>query len=407
MEKQSDLNLDAMQCKFDLAGKLWLQLNQADWQEAAFVLQAQKDNLAIKKALAKVKVVWVPTEQVTLMSQFVPGKRKQDWLTALPYSLEESLAEPVENLHFVVLNRDSAGLVSVAIISKVRMQHWVEQLQMMGLGHVQLVADCFQLPTSHNHTQNAAYKTDEASEDAIPVWSVFHETDQRSLVRTGEYSGFAGSPDWYQQLLQLQTQLQGEIQTQPIPALSATCQSNAVNRNPCQIFNLRTGVYQPRSQQAGLLNLWMWPSVLLGLFLVVYLVGLSVQTQKMQSQAQAYQTQTEALFKQRFPEVKRIINIRTQAKTAFQKNANSAEQGLGPSQLITFVEPLFKKYPTIQIKQLDWKDRSAQLAITLQAPQVSALQNLAKEIKAIQPSELKVKNVSQTVAEGVLYVDAK
>jgi|GEM_PF-2310164 len=399
MEKQSDLTLDAMQCKFDLAGKLWLQLNHAQWQEAAFVLQAQADNSAIKKALAKVKVVWVPTEQVTLMSQFVPGKRKQDWMTALPYSLEESLAEPVESLHFVALNRDSAGLVSVAIISKTRMQHWVEQLQMMGLGQVQLVADCFQLPTE----QSSAQPNDE---DATPVWSVFNEA-QRCLVRTGPFSGFAGSPDWYQQLLQLQTQLQGEIQTQSITALSATCQSGTVNRNPCQLFNLRTGIYQPRSQQAGLLSLWLWPSALLGVLMVVYLLGLGVQTQKITMQAQAYQDQTEALFKQRFPDVKRIINIRTQAKTAFQKNANSAEQGSGPSQLITLVEPLFKKYPSIKIQQLDWRDRSAQLAITVQAPQVSALQGLAKEVKALQSSELKVKNVSQTVAEGVLYVDAK
>ena len=163
MEKQSELNLDAMQCKFDLAGKLWLQLNHTEWQEAAFVLQAQADDSAIKKALAKVKVVWVPTEQVTLMSQFVPGKRKQDWMTALPYSLEESLAEPVENLHFVALNRDSTGLASVAVISKVRMQQWVEQLQMMGLGHVQLVADCFQLPVYKYNTQGIQTRCDGCS----------------------------------------------------------------------------------------------------------------------------------------------------------------------------------------------------------------------------------------------------
>lgn len=408
MEKQSELNLDAMQCKFDLAGKLWLQLNQSEWQEAAFVLQAQADDSAIKKALAKVRVVWVPTEQVTLMSQFVPGKRKQDWMTALPYSLEESLAEPVENLHFVALNRDSAGLVSVAVISKVRMQQWVEQLQVMGLGHVQLVADCFQLPVYKNATHETPAQSEAASSEAEQVgWSVFTESDQRCLVRTGDFSGFAGSPDWYEQLLQMQTQLLGDIQTNAIQTLPETCQTTSLNRNPCQLFNLRTGIYQPRSQQAGLLSLWVWPSVLLAVLAVVYLFGLSLQTQTMQAQAQVYQTQTEALFKQRFPDVKRIINIRTQAKTEFQKNANSATQGVGPSQLIGLVEPLFKKYPTIKIQQLNWKARSAQLAITVQAPQVSALQNLAKEINAIQPSELKVKNVSQTVAEGVLYVDAK
>ncbi|MEA3405621.1 MAG: type II secretion system protein GspL, partial [Pseudomonadota bacterium] len=155
MDKQSELQIDAMQCKFDLAGKLWLKLNNADWQEAAFVLQSQSDESAIKKAMTKVKVVWVPTEQVSLMQQFVPGKRKQDWMTALPFALEESLSEPVEGLHFVALNRDAEGLVSVAIVSKERMQDWVDQLQSFGLAHALLVADCFQVTVSQKASEEA------------------------------------------------------------------------------------------------------------------------------------------------------------------------------------------------------------------------------------------------------------
>ena len=153
--------------------------------------------------------------------------------------------------------------------------------------------------------------------------------------------------------------------------------------------------------------MWLWPAILLGLVTVAYLSALSIQTQQYQTQAQAYQDQTKTLFKQRFPEVKRIVNIQTQAKTAFQKDAKNGDSGVGPSQLITQVEPFFKKYPSIQIQRLDWKNSSGQLAISMQAPQVSALQNLANEIKTVQSSELKVKNVSQSVAEGVLYVDAK
>ena len=408
MEKQSNLQLDAMQCKFDLAGKLWLKLNQAEWQEAAFVLQAHSNDIALKKALSNVSVVWVPTEHVTLMEQFVPGKRKQDWLAALPYSLEESLAEPVESLHFVVLNRDEGGLVSVAIVSKNRMQQWITQLQVMGLAHVQLVADCFQVPVADKTNQQS---TEDPSDSSSIAWSVAlpkpNQQDQRCLVRTGDYSGFAGSMEWYQQILELQTQLQGTIEPQEAEARLTQCERSVSSRNPCQKFNLRTGIYQARSQQAGLLSLWLWPSILLGLVAVVYLLTLSFQTQQAQAQTQAYQTQTEALFKQRFPEIKRIINIQTQAKTAFQQGAQNTEAGIGPSFLINQVEPIFKKYPIIQIKRLDWKASSGQLAITLQAQQVSVLQNVTKEVQASQSAELKVKNVSQTLAEGVLYVDAK
>lgn len=426
MKKQSDLQTDAMQCKFDLAGKLWLKQGSAPWQEASFVLQAQGEEGAFKKTLASVKVVWVPTEQVSLLAQFVPGKRKQDWLAALPYALEESLAEPVESLHFVVLNRTSQGLVSVAVVSKSRMQQWVEHVQLMGLGQVQLVADCFQVAVAQPKKQADSSPSDSDGAQSEQAWSLFKTDEARCLVRTGEYSGFAGSLEWYQQLVQLHTQRHGEIDVHKVDSVSQHCQTGALSqtapRQPCQAFNLRTGAYQARSQQAGLLKRWLWPALLLGLAVLVYLAGIVLQTEQRNAQAQAYQAQTEALFKQRFPEVKRIVNIQAQAKSAFNKRANSSEQAVGPSQLIQQVDPLFTKHPTIQVRRLDWRAGSGQLAISVQAPNLSTLQALvgdasdsASGTQASQmakdgkraPMELKVKNVSQTLAEGVLYVGSR
>jgi len=321
-------------------------------------------------------------------------------MNALPYALEESLSEPVESLHFVALNRDADGEVSVAITSKERMQSWVEQLQSIGLAHAWLVADCFQVSVAQNPSEN----TEQA-------WSVCQQLipDQvpRYIVRTSEFSGFAGSESWFEQVKHIQQRQQPDLAIENIRALSGTCQSSqSTNRKPCQVFNLRTGKFQVSSQESVLLSLWKWPLILFGLLIVVYLLGVSIQTQQHSQQVEAYQTQTEALFKQRFPDVKRIVNIQTQAKTAFAKEGSQLEPGVGPSQLAKKVESVFKKYPTVKIQRLDWKDSSAKLAIRMQAPQVSALQNLAKEVKTIQSSELKVSNVSQTLAEGVLYVDA-
>ncbi|MEA3404408.1 MAG: type II secretion system protein GspL, partial [Pseudomonadota bacterium] len=248
-------------------------------------------------------------------------------------------------------------------------------------------------------------------EEAQQAWSVYQQTEleqaQRYLVRTGEFSGFAGTADWFEQVKQIQMLQNPDLAIENVSTIADACQTALTsNRKPCQNLSLRTGMFQTSSQESGVWLLWKWPIILLGLLLVVYLFSVSLQTQQHTQQAQAYQTQTEALFKQRFPDVKRIVNIKTQAKTAFAKEGNQLEAGVGPSQLAKKVEAVFKKYPTVKIQRLDWKDSSAQLLITLQTPQVSALQNLAKEVKAIQSSELKVKNVSQTLAEGVLYVDA-
>lgn len=406
--------LHVLQAQFDLSGKLLFETQPGIWDEAALWVQSHdraEEQAQVKRALKALSVVWVPTEQVTLVERFVPGKRRADWQNALPYALEESLAEPIEALHFVPLNRNAEGQVSVAIVTLERMRMWHEQLQQIGLVQAFLVADCFRIPPAQQAMaldkapENGAASVENQNRQA---WSVFQQSEQRILVRSGEYLGFAASPQWFEQMKQLSTQQQGEVDILPVDAsqLSATCVlSQSAKRNSCAALNLRTGEFQIKSQSSAYWKVWQWPAVALLAVVVVYLLGVFMQTQQHREQALAYQTQTEALFKQRFPDVKRIINIQTQAKNGFQQSGGVAA-GIGPGQLVKKLETAFAQYDKVQILRLDWRASSRQLSIQIQAPQVNDLQNLAQAVSAIQSSELKVKNVSQTQAEGVLYVDA-
>ncbi|WP_373019693.1 type II secretion system protein GspL [Thiomicrorhabdus sp.] len=411
--KQSHLPV-FRQVRFDLSGKLLVETESGESQEAVLFIQAQegKDNKdALKKVLAAVSVVWVPTEQVSLMQHFVPGKRRSDWIAALPYALEESLAEPVESLHFVALNRTPQGEVSVAVITKERMQLWVEQLRQIGLDHVLLVADCFRVPPTERMANTAANTmAQEPSSESQngQVWSVYQQTDQRLLVRSGEYTGFAASPGWFEPLKQLHIQQHGEvlIETVEESALSNDCATSIAGvRHACKGFNLRSGEFQSKSKSGGQWKIWQSAGILLVALVAVYLLSLFMQAQQHRDQAAAYQAQTEKLFKQRFPEVKRIINIRTQAKTGFNQGSTTGDK-VGPSQLVHQVEAVFAQFPKVQVVGLDWKASSGQLSLQIQSAQVNDLQSLAQAAGQKMLVELKVKNVSQTLAEGVLYVGA-
>lgn len=405
--------LHVLQAQFDLSGKLLLETQPGTWDEAALWVQSHdrpEERAQVKRALKALAVVWVPTEQVTLMQRFVPGKRRSDWQNALPFALEESLVEPIEALHFVPLNRSAEGQVSVAIVTLERMRMWHDQLQQMGLEQALLVADCFRIPPAQGVTSSDkdSGSGDSADIESRQAWSVFHESEERILVRSGEYLGFAASPQWFEQMKQLTSQHQGDIEISPLDAsqLSDTCiLTQSAARNPCATFNLRTGAFQIKSQGSAYWKVWQWPAVVLLVLVAVYLLGIFLQAQHHREQAMAYQSQTERLFKERFPDVKRIINIRTQAKSGFQQSG-AAFAGVGPGQLAKNLETAFAQYDKVEIQRLDWRASSRQLAIQLQAPQVSDLQKLAQAVSAIQSSELKVKNVSQTLAEGVLYVDA-
>lgn len=392
-------------CEFDLDGVLWIQF--ADKQAVQLDTWAASLNEAEKhKVLAAIECVWVPTEQVYLTSQFVPGKRQQDWHKALPFALEEQLSESIEALHIVPLNRDEESVVSAAVVSKNSMSAWVDQLELNGLSQAALLPDCFRLP----EPQTVASPNSEGDENSKPVteWSCFQtQNPDRMLVRQSAWLGFAGPSSVYETSLVLANQ-QAQVQSQMHDALSPGCElQNARSfKQACQRLNLRQNGYLPKNQSQALLKRWLWPLILLVFVFGVHLFNTYQETQHAKQQAAIYQAQTEALFKQRFPEVKRLINVRTQTKNQLAKNIGSSASELGsPLETLLQIEQALKAFKEVRVIEVEWQSKK-RLSFTLQAPQLAMLETLTQTLQQTQTVELKMNQVSATQVEGVLYVDA-
>lgn len=411
--KHTSVAGEVLQARFDLQGTLWFELPEG-WQTAEqwWAQQAvqndktdkadKADKATLRNRPAMLTTVWVPCEQVSLLEAVVPGKRRADWLTALPFAFEEKLAEPLENLHLVVLNRDANAKVSIAAVAHMRMRQWVEALQRNGLEKAALVADCFQVPVAASHVEMPPSK--DAGSTSSAHWAAFEQAEQpwlrsaRVLVRCAQFSGFACQPAWWKHLQSLQSEIQFE--NTPVNALSVSLPA-AVAKS----INLRSGSYAPQSgAQVG--RFWRWPAAAALALVVSYLVTLHIQTGLVQQEAALYEAQSVALFKARFPEVKRIVNFRAQAKSAFMQTANSNTQH-GPMQIVKLIEAPFQAAKQVQLQRLEWKSAARQVSLQVSATQVQHLQALQQALQAVQglkQVELKVRNVSQTQAEGVLYV---
>ncbi len=77
-------------------------------------------------------IVMLPAEDTLITSAEVPAKGAK-LLQALPYALEEQLAEDVEKLHFAAGKRRSNGRTPVAIIQRERLQHYQDRLTEAGI----------------------------------------------------------------------------------------------------------------------------------------------------------------------------------------------------------------------------------------------------------------------------------
>jgi general secretion pathway protein L len=78
-------------------------------------------------------IALVPAAAVLTTTVDIPVKRGPRLLAALPFALEEQLADDVEELHFAAGTRDDSGLLPVAIVSHEQMLMWLGQLEDAGI----------------------------------------------------------------------------------------------------------------------------------------------------------------------------------------------------------------------------------------------------------------------------------
>lgn len=331
------------------------------------------------------KVVLVPTEQVLLVSVNVPGKRVSDWQQALPFVLEEQLSQPVEQLFFAVLHRETtgenAGLTKVAIVEKLKLEVWIEELKAHDLEKAQLIPDCFVLP-----------------EDG----SIAINHQDRFVVRTDVYAGLAGSKNWVDQLLALADKKLPTINTGNESVISENS-LNALSK-----FSLRQAQYAVKNTERSLWSLWLWPMVLVVAVFGVYLTGVAVQTKSYYAQQKIYQQQTEKLFKQMFPDTKRIVNIRAQTKSKMSR-MNASKNSAGALKLLKEIDGSIVrlvKDNSIEVLSMRWKKQ--QLILLIEAKKIDVLQGLVDKLAKKNQVKLKLKTLASQGSKkvtGEIYVN--
>jgi|MEHZ01.5.fsa_nt_MEHZ011397388.1_5 type II secretion system protein L len=129
--------------------------------------------------------LWVNSDQISFHKAELPDAPKGKWPSLLPWILEDQLLVPVEDLHLVICSVNSDRVADVTSIPKTEM-HRLQLLLESDSKQIQsLIPDVFALPLES---------------DFITVAKL----GDRLLVRSGQYQGFSGTPDFVWAALQLQ-----------------------------------------------------------------------------------------------------------------------------------------------------------------------------------------------------------
>jgi general secretion pathway protein L len=90
-------------------------------------------------------IVLVPSAEVLTTSVDIPVKGGAKLQAALPFALEEHLADDIEKLHFAAGTRRSSGKIPVAVVNRERLAEWIEWLTAVGIQPSAMIPDTFGL----------------------------------------------------------------------------------------------------------------------------------------------------------------------------------------------------------------------------------------------------------------------
>jgi len=90
--------------------------------------------------------ILVPTEQVRLLAVDLPLPSHAKRVAALPFAIEDRIAEPVDSVHLALGEQVAPNRYLVGVVRHEVMARWVARAEEAGIGHAAMVPDVLTMP---------------------------------------------------------------------------------------------------------------------------------------------------------------------------------------------------------------------------------------------------------------------
>ncbi len=352
--------------------------------ELVSAAQSGKLSEASASVAGKQSIVVLPGDNVLLAEAEVPGNSAARALQAIPYALEEQVADDIENLHFAVGKKDKGNHYPVAVINRDTMETLRDQLDDAGLRPTEVVPEILALP-----------KLDPATSG--PVWTGLID-DHNAVVRLNGYKGFATDPDTAEIMLDGARQEfeeefsrgivlfhtnhdTGEFAVDNLDVDARYCESRlglyATGLANSPRINLLQGDFSYRQQLDLAWKPWIWTAVLglvlLGIFAASSLfdyVRLGDQQERLQQQITQTYTETFPGTRARRP----IAQMKQQLKAL-----GAPVSSTGFTNDMAIIAAAFSTQPQSSINSLGY--RPGRFDIDMSTDELPSLDKLKQEIE--------------------------
>ena len=349
----------------------------------------------LSEAAANHRTVVLLNSQCLHINQLqLPTQNLQKMLKAVPYAIEEFIAEDIENFHFVIAKNKHNSLTAVVGIDKITLQNIIQIFQQANITLEKIIPDVLCLAANGQQ------------------WVCLNYLDT-SYLQTDTLNGMALSHDVLPYIVS--NKLQDETQDPPEKILLFTEQENTAafdqlqldnlgngeklekidivyNKHPLVVFcghykqalplNLLQNEFKNKRKSSALWQHWRLAASLAAIWLVLNLALTSFQYTQIKSANNITKAKIEQVYKKAFPKSQKIINPRVQMEQKLKK----LKSGTGSSNkgLIFLLAESFGTLSSdkINITLQSLTFRNNRMDIGLDSNNLQAIENLNKNLNS-------------------------
>ena len=367
----------------DLAHWSWVALDKDNKP----VGETESGDLSALSAAAKGKrpVLVIAGRSLLITSVDLPEGNLRVISKAIPYALEEQLAEDIELLHFAPGERQSDGMIPVVAVSRRFLVELLQALSDAGIYPVLAVAEPLLLPWNESElsilvrndmaiVRDGVVSGFECALNQLPVLITCLENEQeecdRSIIRVWEQNQNAG----------ISPLLEGSDRQLVLEkSLSDFDQLTELGTKRPAI-NLLQGFDEPNSSRTSVES-WRPAVALVLLAITLYISTSGYHYYLAQKELKAIAQKSEELFRRTFPDVKRLVQPLVQAQQKLDQRRLAHGQGTdGLLVLLSILGEARQKSHTIEFTNLEYRQKS--LVVYLEGKSVAQIEKFKQQLES-------------------------
>ena len=330
----------------------------------------------------------IKSDLIHFSSLNIPAKNKQRALQAIPFALEDILADDIELMHFAI-GKASQNIFPVASIKQETLEAILHSLEASGIRADQLYADILCLPKpddswnifSHNNEVSLHLNNGDlihADKDTLPI-ILQSLSDNQSELALPEHINL-----WSDEANELpEITLPDDTQIKQVNYSNSPLSLFSSNLKGEQLVNLLQGKYQVVNQSKQWWKPWQLAASLAAAVIVLELVTGSISLHKLETKNAIIDSEIIDIYKKSFPGSKKIVNARVQMENKLKKlRKSSGKADYSFTDILVDAAPIIKNTANTTIQSINFHNNKMEIQLVLD--KLSTAEALKKQLNNLK-----------------------